>query len=241
LISKSRIKGADLGRILTVVFVLALLTPTTSPAQGRIFQRGESGVTGAIDYFRYRTIHGMYWDSDATSWVAVTFKGLFDLGIGREADRDNFVGPYLLGNLPILDHDGKRGIGLELGGRYARHTEQHDHYHEVFVGQVRYHFVESRLHLFRRLVVKPRNRLVLGLKALHRFNRYEEKAPDGTVLVGRQYNEWGGAVDLQSVVWGLAYLGLDLEYAQHKAFGDRWRFTYTITVGLTLYFSGAEG
>ena len=67
-------------RVIILVLLATVLLPAAALAQGRVFSRGESGITGGIAF------HGFPGDSqesyDGSTWVGVTLRNKVDLGIG---------------------------------------------------------------------------------------------------------------------------------------------------------------
>ena len=225
-------------RIIFATVLLALLAPTISRAQGRIFQRGETGISGTFDFGFYRRYGS--WDPTAATHVHFTYKGVVDLGIGRLSEMVHYSNDsYLTVRVVPLDPGTDGGIGVDGGVIYDRETWYRNR--DDFETRFRDLFVESSVRVFWRLRTERETRVVLGLSGLYRFRRSQETTPDGEVLQGSDRGAWGFAADLQKLSHGWLYLAGRVEYAQDKwPFSEwsDWRLGVVGTIGFVIPFSG---
>jgi len=228
-----------LRRIIFATVLLALLPPTISRAQGRIFQRGETGISGTFDLGAYRWYGS--WEPTASTHVHLTIKGLVDLGLGQLGDMyRNSGGSYLLVRAVPLDPGVDGGIGIDGGILYDRYTWYRNN--SGYQERNRELFLESSVRVFWRLKNERDSRMVFGLSGLFRFNRRQKTAPDGEVLFGTDRGAWGVSADLQSVRHGWLYLGARLEYAEDKMrYRPEWRLAAVGTVGFVIPLGGWGG
>lgn len=202
--------------------ILALFLPTGSPAQTRLYHRGDSGlaVDASVITWKLRNTSDQIFSFGAI----YTYKGFLDLGVRTGgADEDTFRdrGWTFLGRALIRDPGRPRGWGLEFRS-YYHHLGSGKNVPAIPEPPFTDHAMDSRkerflmtgLRGYYRWAAKSRSRMVLGINAGYVFRKEEVLDASDTVLLGHEFGCWSFGFDLTGVEFGWLLISMKSEWIQ---------------------------
>jgi hypothetical protein len=217
------------------------LIPETTQSQSRFFERGDSGFTGTFDLISAKNNEKL--ENSWGSHAVFTYKGLFDIGAGFATANDNGNSrpnpKYVFANIAFLRPQHTGGAGMEFRGRYSNPSRDLGLYFP-FSTTVSDRVLQTGLRGFYR---NAGSNLIVGLAGFYRFNKYQYLDASGDVLYGKDFGEWGFALDFHYLVGRIVHFSLRGEYAENKLkwYWNDWALTTTLSVGVLIGLDDQEG
>lgn len=211
---------------------LVILSPTEAHSQTRFYDRGDTGVSAAIDFVWVEN-YGNRFDYQWGAHAAFTYEGIFDVGGGFQSGpsgTEGLDGPkYLFANIALIQPGYMKNWGLEFGGQYTTFSVDQYRYYS-FGGREWYRAYSTFLRGFFRNT--PGN-LIVGLGGVYSFRKNQVLDIYDDVLYGHDYGEVGFDLDLHYLVGNLVPLSLNVFYSQNNqySFLEDWQFTFVLSTG----------
>jgi len=226
-----------------LLLILLLIVPISAHSQTRFFERGDSGFIPSFDLIATQG-HSNSFDWEWGARAVYTYKGLFDVGAGFEAEtgyEETSIGPrFIFANVAVIQPKSTKGIGLELKGRYTNLTTEVEYYYSPIFASNRDRSYRYGLRGYYRNA--PAN-LIVGLGGIYTFNKDQSLDHSDEVLYGHDYGEVGFTLDGHFLAARLIHFSLQVEYAQNNlySFLEDWRFSVVLSAGVLIGLNPEPG